>query len=374
MHPHTAVARKDGRLISIPPPESGITGPHGPLGAGFIHLGAAKEIYTVLAELGANPERIIAEAGLDPRLFDDGNNLISFRALGHLLALCIERTNCPHFGLLVGQKATLSSLGLVGLLMRHAETVGHALQALQRHLRVQNRGAVIRLDVDCDLAILSYLPYEPSAGSAAQHSEGALATTVNALRALCGSEWTPSELLLARTAPADLEPYRRFFRAPIRFDQETAALVLSAHWLKHRVPGADPAVRCKAEKRVLELEAATPSSLADDLRRLLRVESMRARCTADEAACLLSIHRRTLTRRLKTEGTCFKALADEIRFEIARQLLIDTQMTLVQVAAVLDFSEPAAFTRAFRSWSGLTPSGWRAEHKAQSPKSPLAAA
>src|SRR5688572_11448153 len=103
MHPHTAVARKDGRLISIPPPESGITGPHGPLGAGFIHLGAAKEIYTVLAELGANPERIIAEAGLDPRLFDDGNNLISFRALGHLLALCIERTNCPHFGLLVGR-------------------------------------------------------------------------------------------------------------------------------------------------------------------------------------------------------------------------------------------------------------------------------
>jgi len=77
---------------------------------------------------------------------------------------------------------------------------------------------------------------------------------------------------------------------------------------------------------------------------------------------------------LKTEGTCFKALADEIRFEIARQLLIDTHMSLVEVAAVLDFSEPAAFTRAFRSWSGLTPSGWRAEHKAQSPKSPLVAA
>jgi len=77
----------------------------------------------VLAELGTSPERIIAEAGLDPRLFDDGNNLISFRALSHLLALCVERTNCPHFGLLVGQKATLSSLGLVGLLMRHAETL-----------------------------------------------------------------------------------------------------------------------------------------------------------------------------------------------------------------------------------------------------------
>jgi hypothetical protein len=118
MDHHSAASRKDGRLISIPPSNSEITGPHGPIGAGFIHLGAAKEICTVLAELGANPERIIAEAGLDPRLFDDGNNLISFRALSHLLALCVERTNCPHFGLLVGQKATLSSLGLVGLLIR----------------------------------------------------------------------------------------------------------------------------------------------------------------------------------------------------------------------------------------------------------------
>src|SRR5436190_68997 len=87
------------------------------------------------------------------------------------------------------------------------------------------------------------------------------------------------------------------------FACKTGALVLSAHWLKHRVSGADPAVRRRVEKRVSELEAATPSSLTDDLRRLLRVESMRTRCTADEAACLLSIHRRTLTRRLKTEGT-----------------------------------------------------------------------
>jgi AraC-like DNA-binding protein len=252
--------------------------------------------------------------------------------------------------------------------MRHAETVDDALQALDRHFR-QNRSAVIQLDVDRDLAVLSYLPYEPSTGSAAQHSEGVLATIVNALRALCGSEWNPSELLLARAAPADLEPYRRFFRAPIRFDQEAAALVFSAHWLNRRIPGADPAIRRRVEKRVLELAAASPSSLTDDLRRLLRVESMRTRCNADEAARLLSIHRRTLNRRLRTEGTCFKVLADEIRFEIARQLLIDTHMTLAEIAAVLDFSEPAAFTRAFRSWSGLPPSGWRAEHKAQSPKS-----
>ena len=81
MNPHSAVAWKDGRLISIPPSNSGITGPHGPLCAGFIHLGAAKEIYTVLAELGTSPERIIAEAGLDPRLFDDGNNPIDYRFL-----------------------------------------------------------------------------------------------------------------------------------------------------------------------------------------------------------------------------------------------------------------------------------------------------
>jgi AraC-like DNA-binding protein len=55
---------------------------------------------------------------------------------------------------------------------------------------------------------------------------------------------------------------------------------------------------------------------------------------------------------------------DEVRFEVARHLVVDTNMPLVQISAVLDFSEPAAFTRAFQRWSGVSPSQLRSQQKA----------
>jgi AraC-like DNA-binding protein len=112
-------------------------------------------------------------------------------------------------------------------------------------------------------------------------------------------------------------------------------------------------------------EDARPSGdgsgpLTDDLRRVLRTELLRHSCTAAAIARLFSMHRRTLSRHLRTEGRAFRQLANEIRFEIACELLEGTDMALSQISAVLKYSEPSAFTRAFRRWSGLSPSVWRA--------------
>jgi AraC-like DNA-binding protein len=102
--------------------------------------------------------------------------------------------------------------------------------------------------------------------------------------------------------------------------------------------------------------------LTEDLRRLLRTELLRETCSAARVARLFSMHRRTLTRHLRTEGLAFRQLTDEVRFEIACDLLANTDMALSQIAAVLKYSEPSAFTRAFRRWSGETPSAWRRSH------------
>ena len=83
------------------------------------------------------------------------------------------------------------------------------------------------------------------------------------------------------------------------------------------------------------------------------------RCSVEDIADLLAIHRRTLSRRLKGDGAGYRDISNEIRFQIARQLLEDTEVPLGQIAAALDYSEASAFTRAFRRWSGETPSAWR---------------
>src|SRR5215213_4411000 len=164
-------------------------GPEHPAPRGFIHLGVAKETYGALQDLGADPGAIIAEAGLDPRLFDSPRNLISVFVLGNFLHLCAERTNCPHIGLLAGQRATLDSLRLVGSLMRASETLGSALRALEVHLKIQNRAVVAHLAVETGVAVMTFAPYEPMGKGARYICEVELAATVWAMRELCGPDW-----------------------------------------------------------------------------------------------------------------------------------------------------------------------------------------
>jgi len=337
------------------------TGPGQTLPPGYIHLGVAKEIAPVLRDFGIDPDRVIREAGLDPLLFDDGTNVIPHAALGRLLTLCVSCTNCPHFGLLVGQRATILSLGMVGRLMQHSDTLGDALRALVSNLSIQNRGAVPSLSISDDTALFTFSVYQTDVESADQISDGAIAVTVNTLRSLCGSDWNPAEVLLPRAVPADPEPYRRHFRAPVRFDQEIAAIVFSARDLDLRIAGADPLLRVMLEERITKLKGGPGSEFSDDIRRLLRTRLTNHRCSADDIADLLTIHRRTLSRRLRGGGMGYRAIANEIRFEIARQLLEDTEVPLGQVAAALGYSEASAFTRAFRRWSGGTPTAWRVD-------------
>lgn len=109
--------------------------------------------------------------------------------------------------------------------------------------------------------------------------------------------------------------------------------------------------------------AAAPGSartgIVRELQRALRARVLDGNCTADGIAASLAIHRRTLNRCLQREGTTFRAVLDRVRFEVARELLRDTNREIEDVARALGYAEPSAFTRAFRRWAGMPPSRWR---------------
>jgi AraC-like DNA-binding protein len=228
---------------------------------------------------------------------------------------------------------------------------------------VQDRVVVPSLDVEDDTAILSYAVYQPETESADQITDGAIACTVNAIRALLGNDWTPTEVLLPHSKPADAEPYRRHFRAPVRFNQEIAALVFPSRCLAVRIAGADPMLRVMLEEQIKQLKGVPGFEFSDDVRRLLRTRLTSNHCSADNIAELLSMHRRTLSRRLQGDGMGYRDISNEIRFEIARQLLGETDVPLGQIAAALGYSEASAFSRAFRRWSDETPKAWRLRHR-----------
>lgn len=328
----------------------------------FVHIHAVQAICEILSELDVDPDDILERAGVRTQIVGL-TDVVSYASLGRLTALAASRSRCAHFGLLVGQRTSLSSLGLLGALMRHSPTIGDALQALARHHGALNRGAVIGLATAGLDAIVSYAPYEPEAEGIALHCERALAALTSVLRSLCGPDWSPHEVLMPRLEPPDTAPYREFFRSPVRFDQENAALVFPARLLRRSIAGANPLARQVLERRIQRHEAALPADMTDVIRQRLRAAANRTRIDKRQVAQMLAIHRRTLSRRLKAEGTSFRLVADETRFGIAKQLLSDTTMSLAQISAALEFSEPAAFTRAFRRWSGTTPSAWRNERR-----------
>ena len=161
-----------------------------------MRVGATAALPAVLRSLGADPDRLLAEAGVDPNLFDDPDNRVSFAARGRLLSHCVTRTGCPHLGLLVGQRAGLHSLGLVGLLVKYSPDVGTALRNLVRYLHLHVRGAATTLALEDGMAMLSYEIHQPQVEATDQVGDGAVAMMFNILRGLCGPDWNPPRFVL----------------------------------------------------------------------------------------------------------------------------------------------------------------------------------
>ncbi|MCM8626052.1 AraC family transcriptional regulator [Accumulibacter sp.] len=329
-------------------------------GEGAVRTGGAIAIPAVLADLGSEPAAVFAEAGVDLRLFDDPDNLIPFAALGRLLRVSVVRTGRSDFGLLVGQRGNLSSLGLVGYLAQHSPDVESALGNVVRYLHHHDRGAVPTMAIEDDRASLGYAIYQAGVEATDQIADGALAIACNMLRTLCGPGWQPVEVRLAHRPPIDAGPYRRTFRCPVLFAAEQNCVLFAAQWLRQPLPAADASLRRILQRQIDELEARDGGDFPAQLRRVLRTALLTNRATAAAVAQLYSMHSRTLNRRLLEFGTTFQKLVDETRHEMARQMLRDSGLTLSEIAAALDYADASAFSRAFARWSGITPGRWRA--------------
>lgn len=330
-----------------------------PIGKGTVRIGGAAAIPVVLRELGLDPAEVIQDAGLAPSLFENPDNVVPFASRSHLIKTCVTRTGCNHFGLLVGQKTNLSSFGLIGYLARHSPNIGSALRSLVYFFHLHVQGAQVELDVNQDVAFLSYIIYEPGTEANDQLEDGAVAAAFNVLRDLCGPHWQPSEACFAHSKPDDIKPHQKVFGVPLRFNEERSGLAFPAHCLKQPVAGADPELHRLLQKEINRLESSYKNDFPEQVLRVLHSVLLTGHATEDDVAKLFFMHSRTLNRRLKVNNTSFKELANRSRFTIARQLLETTDLEIVQVAAALNYSDPSAFTRAFKRWAGVTPSEWR---------------
>ncbi len=330
---------------------------------GIVRVSTTAAIPAVLRTLGVDPAELLIEAGLDPNLFDDPDNMISFAARGRLLELCVAKTGCHHFGLLVGQQGGLSSLGLIGYLVMHSPNVESALRSLIHYFHLHAQGAVATLTLEDEFAFLGYNIYQPGVKATDQLEDGAVAITFNILHKLCGDDWAPTEVCFAHRKPSDLKPFDHFFQAPLHFDAERNGCFFHTDFLQQPVHEADAELHRLLQKQIDQLNARHRDDFPEQVRRVLRTALLAGHASEDQVAALFSIHSRTLHRRLKAFDTSFQELIDQERYEIAKQMLEDSEIELSQIAEVLDYADVSAFTRAFRRWNGTTPARWREDQK-----------
>jgi hypothetical protein len=277
-------------------------------------VGPLAVIPGLLREMGADPDKVLVSVGLDPTALSDLENRIPHVAMARLLRECVVRTGCPHFALMAGQRMNLSHLGLPGDLMRHSPTLGTALQTFVVYHHLNSQGMVTFLREEDGLVALGAAAiYQKNSESVDLVYDGFIALACNVMREVCGSRWAPEKVLFARTRPRDVGPYRRFCQAPCGFDSVQTALLFPAFLLKRPMPEASP----ERLRRLEEQARDTSIELVAQLRRSLRTLLLEGKRSADEMAQILSMHRRTLNRRLEAQGTTFQKVLDEVRFEIA---------------------------------------------------------
>ncbi|MCU0919848.1 MAG: AraC family transcriptional regulator [Burkholderiaceae bacterium] len=328
---------------------------------GEVRIGPVAAIPEVLRKFGVPPSGPFARAGVPMQAFTNPENRIAFEALGRLLDESAKATACGHFGLLVGERFELDGLGAIGYLMRNSATVGDALRALLLHLYLHDRGAVpILINLDASYVLLGYSIYRHATPGTPHLYDAAIAIGYRVLKAICGPQWKAAHVQFSHGRPQDPRPYRRLLGPQVRFDAQVSGIVFAASWLDQAIPGADPQLRDLVLRAIQQSRASSTMSFAEVVRGALHQMVLSGTSSAANVALLFGIHERTLRKRLTTEGTSLQRLVDQTRFELAKQLLENTELPLSEIASALHFADAAVFSRAFRTWAQTSPREWRA--------------
>lgn len=276
--------------------------------------------------------------------------------------LATTLTHDDAVGVHLAMSLPRGALDLIEYAFRSSASLATALERLARYGRVLSDRVAARTDANAEGLLLLFR----DAGTTALHhgrAEFALAAALKLARDCTGQDIKPLQVCFVHPAPPDTSEHRQFFRVPVRFGAGSTAMILSALDAARPMVDADEAlssiVRRRLDKALEERDLHNVGPLSGRVRRLLMEQLGGAAVTPASIARALAISRRTLSRRLADEGTSFRDILNDVRREFGCALLQDRSLSVGDIAFFLQYSEPTAFHRAFRRWTGQTPRDFR---------------
>ncbi|MGN2641242.1 AraC family transcriptional regulator [Nocardia takedensis] len=270
----------------------------------------------------------------------------------------------PGLGVAAGVRYHVTTHGIWGYALISSRTLRAAIALGLRYLDLSFSFCRIVARTEGDLLTLVIDPepvQEPVRRFVAERDLGIIGSLH---RELVGAGARPRRVELAYPAPepAVRAEIRRLLGVEAHFGAGRYAIGFDAVRIDDPLPLAEPHTAAMAEQQCRELlERQTGVGVTGQVRTLLLGNPARPP-TGDEVAASLFLTPRTLRRRLIEEGSSYRRILDDVRRGVAEQLLVETRLSVAEVAERLGYAETAAFTHAFRRWTGVPPRVHRGEH------------
>ena len=265
--------------------------------AGHATSRAADALPPLLAALGVDLEAVLAGTGIAAADFRP-EAFVPFAACQTVLDRAAKLSGCDDLGLRLGRRQSLATLGPVGDVMRHAATLGEALNDFVTFQLGNSTGAAVYLLRSANDVVLGYGVYDSGGYVSPQLYDLVLAVGHTVIAELTEGAITADELWSIRTEPKDTKPYRGMAQRPILFGQSQTCLVYSAASMNYALPSANRAVRRELLAGLAARLSPKPWGMAARAKHALRSLMLQHKTTMPETARHLGVHPRTLRRAL----------------------------------------------------------------------------
>jgi AraC-like DNA-binding protein len=325
-----------------------------------VPLNHPRVLVETAIEQGAERGALLEGTSITDAMLVSPDARVSYVQLGVLVRNALALTKNPALGLDVGRRVHLPQLGMVGLAIMSTSTLRAALEMGLRHCKRIAPTFDLSLEVEGSIARFIVRESVPTAPFQAFAHELLLVAYAVQGRALLGRALPVQRVQLAYPRPSYAERYRDIYDVPYTFDAGVTVVELDAAVLEDKLAYGDPASAKIAEQYFAE--HPLPQSETDGLVSQVRTRIMAARGKPPEVAQIareLQTSERSLRRGLHELGTSYQELLDEVRKQRALEWTRSTSMPFDQLASLLGFADVRSFRRAFKRWTGHTPSELR---------------
>lgn len=316
-------------------------------------------IWKAIESHGRDPRSLFQQAGVDPKKLRDPNGRYPISALTRLWRLAAKTTGDLCIGLTAARFLHPTTLHALGYSWLASDTLREALERGERYHRLVSNGFEARLETLPDQYRFIMQPGD-AVVFADEAVDAAMAIVLMMCRASCGADFSPLRVQMLRKTPADPGAYARLFRAPIEYGANTNAFLFSRQVADTTLPTGNAELARANDKVITEyLVRFDRGSIKRRVELKLLEQLSSGHASQETIAKALHMSSRTLQRKLKEEGTTYKDLLDETRRYLAAQYVRESRLSVSEITFLLGFSEPANFSRAFKRWTGRSPSDYR---------------